>query len=114
MTASLSLSLSPREHPGLALAVEQDGEIIVLKGSRALTESYSVNTYAGLREQLIDEGRLVKESGSQYLLFAEDVTFKSPSAAAAVILNRNANGRTEWKIRSSSQSLKDYQDAQLH
>jgi hypothetical protein len=96
-----------------AKAVEIDGEITVLAGSRATTETFVTNIYSALREQLIRDGRLVSTTDPNFLEFAEDVTFASPSAAAAVIRNRNANGRTSWRLASTGQTLKDWQDAQL-
>ncbi|MEX2165708.1 MAG: GIY-YIG nuclease family protein [Methyloceanibacter sp.] len=113
--ASTPLILSPRQAPGLAKAVESDGEVTVLAGSKALQEQYSQNAYAALRRQLIDDGRLTpSDDGSNYLMFTQDVAFKSPSAAASVILNRNSNGRWEWKLDDGSgRTLKEYQDAQL-
>ena len=109
----LELLLTSGKYGFEAKAVESDGEITVLAGSRASTESFTVNIYANLRQQLISEGRLVPTDDPNFLEFAEDVSFASPSAAAAVIKNRNANGRTSWKIVGTSQTLKDWQDAQL-
>ena len=33
----------------------------------------------------------------EVLIFTEDYNFSSPSASAAVVLARSANGWTEWK-----------------
>ena len=109
----LQLVLSPTKHPDLAKAIEDDGEFTVLAGSRALAEGRTVNDYAALREQLIADGRMAPMSGNPaYLIFKHDVPFKSASAASSVILNRNSNGRVEWKL-SDGQSLKEYQETQL-
>jgi hypothetical protein len=109
----LDLILSNR-HGVEARAVEADGEIIVLAGSRATAkDDFVSNTYGLLRDQLIKDGRLVRTDDPKFLTFAEQVTFPSPSAASAVVLNRNDNGRTSWKIVGSGQTLKDWQDAQL-
>jgi hypothetical protein len=109
----ISLVLSPHRHPGLAKAVESDGEVTVLTGSRAVTDDYTVNHYAALRQQLIEDGRLAPDDAQPtYLVFKQDVPFKSPSAASSVILNRNSNGRLEWKLEDG-RTLKDYQDEQL-
>jgi len=48
-----------------------------------------------MRQKLKAEGSLLVES--EFLLFARDVEFSSPSAAAAVIHGGNANGLTAWK-----------------
>jgi hypothetical protein len=109
-TDSLELVLL-RDQEIIANAIEQDGEITVLNGSKALVEKFTFNYYEGLRKQLITEGRI--SNMQTHLLFNDDITFKSPSAAASVILNRNANGRTEWKLKDTGQTLKEYQDAKL-
>lgn len=43
-----------------------------------------------------------------YLEFSEDYIFSSPSTAACIVLGRNANGLTEWKMENGK-SLKDYE-----
>lgn len=97
-----------------ARAVEMDGEITVLAGSRATSKNdYSSKSYLWLREQLIKDGRLIPSAEPQFLEFAEDVAFTSATAAAAVITNRNTNGRTAWRLANSGQTLRDWQDAQL-
>ena len=91
------------------------GELfVVLKGSGALADEFTHNSYRALRQQLIADGRLKPGPTSQLLQFDENVDFQSPSAAAAVIFNRNTNGRTAWKIKGSDMTLKDWQDAQLN
>ena len=50
-----------------------------------------------------------EEEEGKYIL-TQDYTFSSPSAAAAIFLARNANGRTEWKD-SSGKTLKEIQEA---
>lgn len=110
----IELVLLSNKHGYQARAVEADGEFTVLSGSLATTKSdFAVNTYGALRQQLIEDGRIVPSSDPQFLQFAEDVAFPSASAAAAVIANRNANGRTAWKLADTGQTLKDWQDAQL-
>ena len=44
------------------------------------------------------------------LRFAHDQVFASPSAAAAVIAGRQANGRVDWKIEGSGVSFGNWQD----
>jgi hypothetical protein len=112
--SQLELVLSSGKHGYEAKAIEIDGEITVLAGSRATAKSdFAMNGYAPLRDQLIKDGRLVPTSDPNFLAFAEDVAFPSPSAAAAVITNRNTNGRTAWRVAGTDQTLKDWQDAQL-
>ncbi len=110
----LELVLSSGKYGFEAKAIETDSEITVLKGSRATAkDDFVENSYASLREQLIKDGRLVPSESPELLEFAEDVAFATPSAAAGVIRNRNTNGRTSWRIASTGQTLKEWQDAQL-
>jgi hypothetical protein len=95
-----------------ATAVEEDGEFVVLEGSEALTGTgYVQRSYGPLKEKLIADSLLVPH-GDKKLRFAKPWSFSSPSAAAAVILDRNSNGRTEWKVRGSKQTYHDWQEAQ--
>jgi hypothetical protein len=97
-----------------ATAREVDGEFIVLKGSTARrqgTESWA--SYRGLREQLLAEGKLVDAGRDGILLFAEDVPFSSPSAAAAVVYGGNQNGRIAWKARDTGLTYQQWQDQEL-
>ncbi|MEW5852067.1 MAG: DUF4357 domain-containing protein [Myxococcota bacterium] len=48
-----------------------------------------------LRQQLLDERVVVRARNR--LTFAHDHVFSSPSAAAAVVMGRNANGWREWR-----------------
>lgn len=95
-----------------ATAVEEDGEFIVLEGSEALTETgYVQQSYGGLKDKLLADGVLIPERENR-LRFTRPWPFSSPSAAAAVVLDRNSNGRLEWKVRGSSQNYHDWQQAQ--
>ena len=80
---------------------------LVLAGSQAvLEERPSTQKYPwalNMRQKLKAEGALVVES--EFLSFARDVEFSSPSAAAAVIHGGHANGLTAWKD-SQGQTLK--------
>lgn len=92
-----------------AEGLESNGEILVLAGSKARGENESkTNVYAQLRERLIREGKIIKTDDSKVLLFASDVLFNSPSAASAVILDRNDNGRASWKEKATLKSLNDW------
>ena len=92
-----------------AEAVEEDGEFIVLEGSQALINTSFVQlSYGGLKQKLIAEGVLVPH-GNDMMTFAKPYAFSSPSAAAAVVLDRNSNGRIEWKVKGSKQSYHDWQ-----
>lgn len=95
-----------------ATAVEEDGEFIVLEGSEALSGTgYVQQSYGGLKEKMIAEGALVHLREDR-LQFARPWPFSSPSAAAAVVLDRNSNGRLEWKVKGSPQNYHEWQQAQ--
>jgi hypothetical protein len=95
-----------------AQAFDNDGEIVVLKGSSGTAQEFKVNQYAPLRQQLIDEGKIVLVPGGG-IRFVEDVPFKSPSAAAAVLNNRNSAGPREWKVEATGQTLGEWRDSLL-
>ena len=94
-----------------ATAVEEDGEFVILEGSEALPGTPSHNSYASLRQKLIDDSVLAERSQGGWT-FGRPWSFSSPSAAASVVLDRNANGRTEWKVKGASQTYHDWQQAQ--
>lgn len=94
-----------------AQAVEEEGEFIVLEGSQALINTGHVQqSYGGLKRKLVDQGILAPSTNGM-LVFAKPHAFSSPSAAAAVVLDRNSNGRAEWKVRGSKQTYHDWQQA---
>lgn len=93
-----------------ATARETDEGFIVLSGSTARmggTETFPAG-YRALRDQLVEDGRLVTVSGSGVYRFAQEVAFASPSAAAAVIAGRSASGPLEWEVEGSRQLYCDW------
>jgi hypothetical protein len=92
---------------------EVDGEFFVLQGSRARAQWVGTEGgYKTLYQQLLGEGVLLPE-GTDQLVFSRDYAFSSPSAAAAVVSGRSANGRTSWLVQGSKQSYAAWQDLQL-
>ena len=96
-----------KRHGIVATAREVDGEFTVLAGSAARlrwtgAESHS---YTTLRAKLEKDGTLEVASDGAKRIFARNHVFASPSAAAAVVAGRSANGRTEWLVQNS---LKTY------
>jgi hypothetical protein len=115
-----SVSRSPRfilELPRYGLSAqgqEIDGEFFVLKGSKVRAEWVGTeHGYQGLFKQLVDEGVLVSDDGER-LIFNDDYAFSSPSAAAAVVCGRAANGRTSWLVEGTGQAYAAWQDTQLN
>ena len=79
-----------------ATMVQAEDRYIVKAGSTALKDTAAINiTYSRLKQNLINKKRLIDHG--DFYRFVEDTVFSSPSAAAAVVLDRNANGRLEWK-----------------
>lgn len=78
-----------------ATAVEEDGEFIVLEGSEALKDAgYAYHHNRPLKDKLIED-EVLAEISAERLRFTKPWSFSSPSAAAGVVLDRQANGRTE-------------------
>ncbi len=76
----------------------EEGFIVYAQSKSNLKESPSSGTWVGnLRKRLKEEG-ILKQEG-EILVFTKDFEFNSPSAAAAVVLARRANGWTEWKTK---------------
>jgi hypothetical protein len=93
-----------------ASAREADGEFTVLEGSGARVAWSGVeHAYKVLREKLVREGALVPAHDGRAMRFARDQVFASPGAAAAVVVGRTANGRSDWKIQGSGVSFGDWQ-----
>lgn len=91
-----------------------DGQIVVLKGSLARKLGVdSWTSYRNLRAELVETGRLVDGADAQSLVFADNVAFDSPSAAAAVVLGANTNGRIAWKTVDTGKTYADWQSHQL-
>jgi len=91
------------KHNITAQAREVDGEFVVLAGSKARDSWVSGSNYTSYRplyEQLTEDGVLAPD-GSGNACFMQDQTFSSPSAAAAIVSGRPANGRTVWIEKES-------------
>lgn len=110
----LEFVIVSKKHGLEANALGNGDDFVVLKGSGALKEEFAMNSYKALRDQFIADGRLKPGSSPQLLEFVDNIAFASPSAAAAVIFNRNTNGRIAWKLKGTDMTLKDWQDSQIN
>jgi hypothetical protein len=61
-----------------------------------------------MRREFLARSILKEEQG--HLVFTQDYTFSSPSLAAAFVLGRSANGRTEWHD-ATGKTLKELQES---
>jgi hypothetical protein len=113
-TSSPVFVLGVRKDGIVARAREIDGEFTVLEGSYA-REAWagSQHSYKALHQKLIGDGVLVAEPGREAMRFGRDQVFASPSAAAAVVTGRQANGRVEWKTEGSGVNFGSWQDRDL-
>lgn len=76
-----------------------DEGFVVLKGSVCnLTEAPSAGQWVTKMRKELLENNILSQKGEVYV-FTEDHIFSSPSAAAAVVLARRANGWREWKSK---------------
>ncbi|MCX6353449.1 MAG: GIY-YIG nuclease family protein [Candidatus Aureabacteria bacterium] len=85
---------------------------LVLKGSEAVAHERASSEKwpwpCKMRQALKAEGSLIAEGDR--LVFAKDVEFASPSAAAAVVHGGHANGLTAWKT-TDGKTLKELESA---
>ena len=112
---------SKKEYPHLTLAKKgiiatgQDTPegFIVFKGSEVygeLVDSAKGTWIEGLFKDLVETG-VIAESEKGFH-FTMDYTFKSPTAAAVVIIGRNTSGPQGWKSKEGK-SLKKLQEEQV-
>ncbi len=84
-----------------------DGFLVFKNSNAAGTTTSSITSnIINLRTKLIDQN-IIKLKGDYYI-FPEDYIFSSASAAASIVLGRNANGLTEWKL-NNGETLKDFE-----
>ena len=93
----LKFSFEGREFDA-EMELGSSGEIVVLADSRARAEEVPTipQSASALRKILQESGILRKED--DYLVFTEDYSFSSVSAAAATVAGRSENGRIKWKL----------------
>ena len=91
---------------------EDKPAFVVRAGSQAVkNEAKKIPArYSKLREELLDQG-IFEDTGTEYQL-VQDYRFKSPSAAAGVLLGSSRNGLTTWKD-VNGRSLKEIQKAEV-
>ena len=100
VNSSPRFTLLSRKNNLTATALLQEGDFIVEAGSIARLrwegQSTQNSGYALLHGELRTAG-ILQEQGD-HSVFTQNYAFKSPSAAAAVVLGRPANGTIEWRV----------------
>ena len=104
-----------RKHGLAAKAILDGDDFTVLEGSTARIKwegkgSFD-SSYAQLHSELCRANILVRDGDR--CVFVKSYAFRSPSAAAAVVNGRPANGTIEWKIEGTGQSYKSWEASQL-
>lgn len=119
-SSTQSVSISPRfvadvpKYQVRAMAQEVDGEFFVLQGSKARGSWVGADGgYQGLFNQLLTDGVLQSDEKG-LMMFTDDQAFSSPSAAAAVVSGRSANGRIVWTVEGTGQTYAAWQDQQVN
>ena len=110
LSPSVRFVLEIRKRGIKAAAVLRGGELVVEAGSLA-SEPYGDSSYATLHTELVQAGTLVRD-GDHYR-FTQNYAFRSPSAAAAAVTGRSANGTIEWKEVGTGLTYKDWETRQL-
>lgn len=102
--------LELRKHGVRATAVVADGEFIVEAGSMA-RPTHGASSYSALHRELLRAAVLVPVN--DHFRFAQNYAFRSPSAAAAVVTGRSANGTTSWHLEGENISYKEWEARQI-
>ena len=112
VTEAAQVKFEIRHKSGVkATAVEENDEFVVLKDSEALRDTgYVQQSYGELKADLLKQSVLVSSSTNDRYIFVSSFPFKSPSAAAAIVLDRNANGRLEWKVVGKPMTYHQWQE----
>ncbi|RVT96586.1 GIY-YIG nuclease family protein [Rhodovarius crocodyli] len=98
-----------------ATATLRDGTFWVEAGSTARArwegQNGEAGTYLPLYNELVRAGVLAAQG--EVRVFAQDYAFSSPSAAAAVVYGRSANGLTSWRLMGEGITYKEWEARQL-
>lgn len=110
-SASPIFEMRLKAHGVCASAQEVDGEFTILKDSTARRDWTGIaGGYENLRTRLEQDGAIGKNLNKKIAYFTKNQVFASPSAAAAVVAGRSANGRTSWIAPSTGLTFGDWQN----
>lgn len=89
----------------------EDDKFVVEKGSQArmkwVGEASKESGYAKIYRDLVD--RNILADADECKIFTSSYKFNSPSAAAAIIKGRMANGAKAWKLQGTSKTYKEWE-----
>ncbi|AFX99937.1 GIY-YIG nuclease family protein [Bdellovibrio bacteriovorus] len=91
-----------------ALMHVTDGSFVLKAGSpirKSARDSFKSHSYFGLWQQITNSKAVRPSQNPNFLETTQDMEFKSPSAAAAVVRGGQTNGRTDWKRVSDGKPL---------
>ena len=104
-----------KKHDVTARGKEIDGEFVVLAGSKTRKAWEGVQSgYKSLFTELVANQILVLSPDGRHRIFSRDYAFSSPSAAAAIVTGRNANGRIHWVDPLTGLTYGSWQEAKLN
>jgi hypothetical protein len=112
---ALVFELHTPKHGIHATAKLEHGELVVQAGSiargRWVGQGWEHTAYGRLYAELVKTGVLVEQG--THRVFHENYAFKSPSAAAAVVNGRSANGTIDWKVQGQAKTYKQWEAEKL-
>lgn len=87
-----------------------DSDFVVFKNStvRSAWNGAELRPYKKLYDTLRKDETIIEDKGRH--IFAKNYTFASPSAAAAIVTGRSANGRVEWKVEGMKMTYNDWEN----
>lgn len=91
-----------------AKGIPTSSGFVVFKDSEIATTIVNSMTesFIKLRDKIIHDQIIIEKD--KKLVFSRDYEFSSPSTAAVMVMGRNANGLTEWKL-ADGKTLKEFE-----
>jgi G:T/U-mismatch repair DNA glycosylase len=92
-----------------AKGIPTSSGFVVFKDSEIATSTVNslTESFRKLRDEIIDKKIVIEKD--EKLVFSKDFEFSSPSTAAVMVMGRNANGLSEWKL-ADGKTLKEFED----
>jgi hypothetical protein len=93
------------------MTIDVSGDCVVIKGSKArIRTGQAIPKGTAALRQILQERGILQQQG-EFLSFATNYSFSSPSAAAAAVIGTSANGRILWRI-ADGRTYADWEAAQ--